>query len=917
MLLISKISTEHFLSYKEDYIECLKQNTNNKNISQIIIFVDITHKDLFYSPKIKYILKKDIKDVDLIEIAKKLSSEDRIIWTGYSSITFNNNLEKIKLEKNIYKLPELLIFNKDTKFNSDFQIDEDYKRKIEFPVVHNISTNLKKNPPLYIDKSKQLIKKAELVKIQNNDFSQNLDVIIISVNYNDLLLVSLSHNINIFDKITVVTSSDDLMCQKICEKFEINCLVTDVMYENGSIFNKGKAINAGINSLKNPGFILLIDADIIVSEKIDTDILSTDTLYTSDRWICNTYEEYLQIKTQNLENFCRFEVDKGLGFFQLFHFSKESKFPESSDNASFSDLLFRDKFTIRSKIDNQIIHLGKTFRNWNGRVTERFINDEIFFNLFQNVELLSNKNKVLKKSLRNSNIKPKLAVITTYFNPMNYVNIKWNYMQFSENINCDLFTIELSFDDNFFLEGENVIKISGNQNNILWQKERLLNILIEKIPEEYTNIAWVDCDIIFNNKNWIEETNNALEYYKVTQLYEFANRLDENYQVEIKSKGIIKRIDEINSIDLNLSLGIPGFAWAIRREVLEEIKFLDTQIIGGGDSLMCYSFLGQKRGFVSNKMNPEWFNEFSEWADKTIKIVDKSVTYIKGDITHLYHGKMTNRKYNDRYLILSENNFNPKEDLIKTNSGLWEFKNKYLSDKLTSYFDKRNEDDNIIEISQYFDKIFVLNLDRRPDRWKKISEKLDQFKIKYERFSAIDGEKIDFNNSNFKQGMGLLENKYANACLLSHLEIIKLAKEKCYKRILIFEDDVLLSKEFEVRLQYIRYIKNWKLLYLGCSQYDWNVEMTIGDKFYFSKKSLGTFAYAIDQTIYDDVINILSNEEKSVDNLLSEIQKKYYGDCYTFYPNICKADVSESEIRESRNNLNHSKKMRWNLINYI
>ena len=38
---------------------------------------------------------------------------------------------------------------------------------------------------------------------------------------NDYLLVSLSHNIKIFENITVVTSSDDLMCQKICEKFGV------------------------------------------------------------------------------------------------------------------------------------------------------------------------------------------------------------------------------------------------------------------------------------------------------------------------------------------------------------------------------------------------------------------------------------------------------------------------------------------------------------------------------------------------------------------------------------------------------------------------------------------------------------------------------------------------------------------------
>ena len=537
----------------------------------------------------------------------------------------------------------------------------------------------------------------------------------------------------------------------------------------------------------------------------------------------NTYKNYLE---HGIGNKLKVENDKGYGFFQLFCINneilnKENPFPEDSSNASWSDLKFRDKFLFKQSIPNRCLHLGESFRNWKGRITEDFLTkDEL------NIEIKNiNKNKVLNTSNRSKDIKPKLAVLTTFFNPMNYINIKYNYKKFSEKLNCDLFTIELSFDGNFYLEGENIIRIKGEKENILWQKERLLNILLEQIPKEYTNIAWVDCDILFNNQNWVEETNNNLQKYKVVQLYEFANRLNDQGNIELKSKGIIKRIDEINKIDLNLSLGIPGFAWAIRREIIEELKFLDTQIIGGGDSLMCYSFLGEKNGFVSDKMNTEWFNCFSEWSDKAINLINKSVGYINGEITHLYHGKMINRKYNHRYLILSENKFNPKTDLEIDNNQLWKFKNKTLSNKLLDYFGNRNEDDNILEMNKYFDKVFVLNLDRRQDRMEKISEKLNKLEIKFERFSAVDGENLDFTPKYInKPGSGLIENKYALACLLSHLEIVKESKKRGYKRILIFEDDVLISKEIKVILQELRKIKYWKLLYLGSSQYNWNVE---------------------------------------------------------------------------------------------
>ena len=62
----------------------------------------------------------------------------------------------------------------------------------------------------------------------------------------------------------------------------------------------------------------------------------------------------------------------------------------------------------------------------------------------------------LKKSARDPSIKPKLAVITSFFNPKNYVNLRANYIKFSNEIekHADLFPIELSFNDEFFIQSD-------------------------------------------------------------------------------------------------------------------------------------------------------------------------------------------------------------------------------------------------------------------------------------------------------------------------------------------------------------------------------------------------------------------------------------------------------------------------------
>lgn len=89
-------------------------------------------------------------------------------------------------------------------------------------------------------------------------------------------------------------------------------------------------------------------------------------------------------------------------------------------------------------------------------------------------------------------------------------------------------------------------------------------------------------------------------------------------------------------------------------------------------------------------------------------------------------------------------------------------------------------------MSKYIDHIFYINLDRRADRREEIETQLKAFGLPYERFSAIE-----------TPGQGIV------GCGLSHTAVLRLAKERGYKNILILEDDFefLVSKdEFESHL---------------------------------------------------------------------------------------------------------------------
>ena len=220
---------------------------------------------------------------------------------------------------------------------------------------------------------------------------RKIDVIITSVDYNDFLILSLENNTKYFENITVVTSNDDITCQNICKSYGVKCITTDVFYEDDFVFNKGRAINIGIESIVNPEFILLLDADIIVTNKFDLSNLELDTLYTSDRWICYNhfqYEKWEKGET-SVNNLPKYERDNGYGFFQLFNFNNSLDvkwYPSELENSSHPDLKFSSYFPKKQTIDVDIIHLGDVKKNWNGRKSEKFITDNLF------TEILNNKN---------------------------------------------------------------------------------------------------------------------------------------------------------------------------------------------------------------------------------------------------------------------------------------------------------------------------------------------------------------------------------------------------------------------------------------------------------------------------------------------------------------------------------------------
>ena len=667
MILVIKITEKEFDDFSPDFLNSLDTNISNSLIKKIIIFVNFPYFNL---NKLKTIvIQNNGTDVDLLKQVCKIYPNKTIIWANKLA-KFDNTLSKLNKvdlienlvyvnskfnsKENINSL-DALIFNSNSKIEySDNIIDSIMSKKISLDInvinkKPDINTEkvmlkvLKQSPRrISIKNYETIITKKEIYK---------LSVIIVSVNYNDYLLVSLSNNIKYFEDITVVTSSDDLVCQKICDIFGVKCIITDRIYEDGASFNKGKAINDGIKSIDNPDWILLLDADIVLTKKIDIND-DVDVLYTSDRYICkdyNTYKDWQDGKIE-IDKVGKYETNRGLGFFHLFNINssdinKELPFPELSNDAAWSDLHFRDKFTKKSKIDKSVIHLGPTYKNWKGRKTDAFLSDDLF-------------NELYKKQGKT------FTICSYYFNFNDDIRQKNNFIKFLEQFkdyHDKMIVGIVDYGDiDFDIPCESII-IKGDPNNKLWPKEIIINKIVNRISTDY--LIWTDGDLIYENLDWLNNIENVVGENDFVQLFEDINYLGDNGEILESHKSIIssssKNIDKLLKKEYK-----PGGSWLGKTSILKNNNLFEKMYVGGGDTILVYGLFGVNNGFVLNQIgkgSEEIKDEATKWINK---FEEYKVGYLNETVNHLYHGDLKGRNYNDRYKMISSisyQNYNSEE----------------------------------------------------------------------------------------------------------------------------------------------------------------------------------------------------------------------------------------------------------------
>src|SRR4030081_2455303 len=120
-----------------------------------------------------------------------------------------------------------------------------------------------------------------------------------------------------------------------------------------------------------------------------------------------------------------------------------------------------------------------------------------------------------------------MLVVTSYFNPIKSHRRLTNYKTFRSRLDAPLLTVELSFDGQFELtsaDADRLIQLSGG--DVMWQKERLLNIALGAVPDDVGSVAWIDCDVVFESRNWPQAAKKTLQSVSIIQLFSEVRYLD-------------------------------------------------------------------------------------------------------------------------------------------------------------------------------------------------------------------------------------------------------------------------------------------------------------------------------------------------------------------------------------------------------
>jgi hypothetical protein len=243
----------------------------------------------------------------------------------------------------------------------------------------------------------------------------------------------------------------------------------------------------------------------------------------------------------------------------------------------------------------------------------------------------------------------------------------------------------------------------------LWLKENLINIGARHLPRDAKYVMWMDADIEFHRDDWALETIETLQNHAVVQPFSHVVDYGPHHQILQTHKGFAycynmgEQLGSANKLGGWKKYGgpywHPGYAFAYRVEAWNAVGgMLDRAIAGAGDYHMACGLIGQASFSYPDNVHPNYKLMVDSWGRRAERHIQRSLGYVPGTIHHAFHGKKENRKYVERWDILTKNQYDPYSDVMLDRHGVIHLslmndaRGRALRDGLKAYFRERRED---------------------------------------------------------------------------------------------------------------------------------------------------------------------------------------------------------------------------------
>ena len=305
-----------------------------------------------------------------------------------------------------------------------------------------------------------------------------------------------------------------------------------------------------------------------------------------------------------------------------------------------------------------------------------------------------------------------LWCISTYFNPRHYRTRQQNHTVCAERLRgsgIPLLTVECAFGTDAFELPPAPDVLQVRSPDVLWQKERLINLATARLPDHVSKVAWLDDDILFTNPDWAVEAARRLEETAVVQIFTHAIRLQ---QGRLAPEGDESSVESFASIlNRNPSRrgrggyhahGHTGFAWAARGGSYCQRRhgLYEAFLNGVGDDLMAHALADDLDGqyirtywagpwsesawsrllcrlertlperFTGRSHSP-FYRHFMGWARPVAMATQGRIGCVTGDVLHLWHGQPARRQHKEGRQVLHKEQFDPPPICASVRPAAW------------------------------------------------------------------------------------------------------------------------------------------------------------------------------------------------------------------------------------------------------